>query len=74
VIEPVPTTALDTFFGISILFFIYVGLSVTITVGLLSILGSSAVPSVLIFLIVAALLFAPFWSLFKSHYPELPDN
>jgi len=54
------------------LFFAYIGLSVTISVALLYLLPPSGVLSVLVFLTVAALLFAPFWPLFKKYYPESP--
>jgi len=74
VIEPVPTSALDSFFGVSVLFFAYIGLSVTISVGLASLFSATGISPVLIFVAVAVFLFAPFWSLVKKHYPDPPEH
>lgn len=71
VIEPVPTGSLDSFFGISMLFLTYIGISATVSV-VLSYISPTVIPTIVIFLTVAALLLAPFWPLFKKYYPEQP--
>ena len=72
-IEPVPTTALDSFLGVSMLFLAYIGISITISVVLQYHILPITVSSMLVFLTVAAFLLVPFWSLFKKYYPEPPE-